>query len=177
MFPVSSCDGSRGSLGLGLVALRIPGERPGLPVSGVSGVRRPELLDPSGESSSFRAWYGLSASCQLPCPIVQDLWDSLATEGSIRGRGVLFGLDGGLFKLCLLGGSRPRGCSIEGDVAGDAVGDLRFGDTWSSFCCDGHTCSPMAEIWISAPQSEHLIDGRMLNGRSVSMAAGGGGRV
>lgn len=29
----------------------------------------------------------------------------------------------------------------------------------------------MAEIWISAPQSEHLIDGRMLSGRSVSMAA------
>jgi hypothetical protein len=33
----------------------------------------------------------------------------------------------------------------------------------------------MAEIWISAPQSEHLIEGRMLNGRSVSMAGGGGG--
>jgi hypothetical protein len=56
MLPVSICDGSRGSLGLGLgmVALRIAGERPGLPVSGVNGVRRPELLDPSGESSSCR---------------------------------------------------------------------------------------------------------------------------
>lgn len=44
MFPVNSCDGSRGSLGMGLVALRIIGERPpGLPVCGVSGVRRPEL--------------------------------------------------------------------------------------------------------------------------------------
>jgi len=125
--------------------------------------------------------FALGTACLRPVSclvlIVQDLWDSLATEGSIRGRGVLFGLDGGLFKLCLLGGSRPRGCSIEGDVAGDATGDLSFGDTWSSFCCDGHTCSPMAEIWISAPQSEHLIDGRMLNGRSVSMAAGGDGRV
>jgi hypothetical protein len=35
----------------------------------------------------------------------------------------------------------------------------------------------MAEIWISAPQSEHLIEGRMLSGRSVSMVAGVDGRV
>lgn len=67
MFPVSICDGSRGRPGLGLVALRIPGERPGRPVSGVNGVRRPELLDPSGESVSCRTWYGLSAGCQLSC--------------------------------------------------------------------------------------------------------------
>jgi len=93
---------------------------------------------------------------------------SLATEGSIRGRGLLFGLEGGLFKLCLADGSWIGCCSVESDVAGDATG---LGDTWSSFCCDGHTCSPMAEIWISAPQSEHLIEGRMLMGRSVSMAA------
>jgi hypothetical protein len=65
MFPVSICDGSRGRPGPGLVALRSPGERPGLPVSGVKGVRRPELLDPSGESISCRTWYGLSAGCQL----------------------------------------------------------------------------------------------------------------
>jgi hypothetical protein len=57
-------------------------------------------------------------------------------------------------------------------VVGNAIGVLGFGDTSSAFCCEGQRCSPMAEIWISAPQSEHLIEGRMLNGRSVSMAAG-----
>jgi hypothetical protein len=61
--------------------------------------------------------------------IVHDQWYPLATEGSIRGRGLLFGLEGGLFRLCLTGCERPRGCSIEGDVTGDTIGDLGFGDT------------------------------------------------
>jgi hypothetical protein len=34
-------------------------------------------------------------------------------------------------------------------------------------CCGGHTCSPMAEIGVSAPQPEHLIEGSMLGGRSA----------
>lgn len=152
MFPVSSCDGSRGSLGLGLVTLRIAGERPGLPVCGVDGVRRPGLTVPSGERSSCRAWYGL-----------------LAAAGSIRGSGTLAGLVGGLFRPCFTGGNRLRCFSVEGDV----TGDVGFWTGSSSFCCVGHTCSPIAEIWISDPQSEHLIDGRMLSGRSVSMAASG----
>ena len=126
--------------------------------------------------------FALGTACLLPVsylvPTLNALLYSLAAEGSIRGRGVLFGLGGGLFKLCLVGGSRLRCCSIESDVVGDAIGDLGLGDTSSSFCCDGQMCSPMAEIWISAPQSEHLIEGRMLNGRSVSMAAAeSGGRV
>lgn len=62
-------------------------------------------------------------------------------------------------------------------MVGNAIGVLGFGETSSSFGCEGQRCSPMAEIWISAPQSEHLIEGRMLNGRSVSMAAGVDGRV
>lgn len=86
----------------------------------------------------------------------------------MRGRGALFGLEGARFELCLLDGNGAGCVSIEGDVAGDAIG---FCDACSSFCEGVHTCSPMAEIWISAPQSEHLIDGRMLSGRSVSMAA------
>ncbi|KAG9680182.1 hypothetical protein KCU87_g365, partial [Aureobasidium melanogenum] len=150
----SSCDGSRGSLGMGLVALLITGERPGRPVCGVSGV-----------------WlvYALSA---ILCPSSSyDLCYSLATEGSMRGRGFLFGLEGGLLELCLTGGNVIGCFSVEGDVAGDAIGDLGFCGACSSFCEGVHTCSPIAEIWISAPQSEHLIDGRMLNGRAVSMVA------
>lgn len=89
----------------------------------------------------------------------------------MRGRGFLFGLEGGLFELCLTGGNVVGCFSSEGDVAGDAIGDWGFCGACSSFCEGVHTCSPIAEIWISAPQSEHLIDGRMLNGRSVSMVA------
>lgn len=71
MLEDSTCDGSLGSLGLGVVTLRIMGERPGLEavlVDGVMGERRPELTDPSGESSSLRAWYGLSALGQYGLP-------------------------------------------------------------------------------------------------------------
>lgn len=89
----------------------------------------------------------------------------------MRGRGILFGFEGALFELCLTGGNEFGCLSVEGDVAGDATGDLVFCDASSPFCVGVHTCSPIAEIWISAPQSEHLIDGRMLSGRSVSMAA------
>lgn len=95
--------------------------------------------------------------------------DSLAAAGSIRGSGTLAGLVGGLFRPCFTGGNRLRCFSVEGDV----TGDVGFWTGSSSFCCVGHTCSPIAEIWISDPQSEHLIDGRMLSGRSVSMAASG----
>ena len=37
----------------------------------------------------------------------------------MRGRGLLFGLEGALFELCLMSGNEVGCFSVEGDVAGD----------------------------------------------------------
>lgn len=46
----------------------------------------------------------------------------------MRGRGLLFGLEGALFELCLMSGNEVGCFSVEGDVAGDATGDPGFCD-------------------------------------------------
>lgn len=71
--------------------------------------------------------------------------DLLATVGSIRGGAVLAGLMGGFFQLFTALGAMLPFLSFTGHVClGDVVG--KAGSASASFCCFGHTCSPMAEI-------------------------------